>query len=222
MVSLVLRFLLLLLCAGHWSAMSTGIFHFNRLQHELPGGKHQCFYFPMEDEFVLHIYVKVLRGGKLDVDVHLLNQTGHVLEKHLRTQEVSFSTSTSKGDYKLCISNLFSQLTSKRVSFVASWWEEHRIQAYREEVAELLGMHTNAMDNIGNMTVNIEQARMFITKSVDEMMQHFYSFLNLNRLVQRMSLAICLLVLTTSGVQVVFIRRFFRLPNPTSKQKNRI
>jgi len=81
-------------------------------------GKRDCYFQPMNKGMPWEIEYQVLEGGDLDIDFMVISPKGVILVDEKRSEEgLHEITATDKGDYQICLSNLFSRVTEKTVFF---------------------------------------------------------------------------------------------------------
>lgn len=89
------------------------------LMFELQDGAESCFYMKGLKDDPMEIEFEVVEGGQMDIDYHIKDPEGTVLDS--LTKEIFGYFKTEKlpllGDYELCFSNEMSRFTHKKIFF---------------------------------------------------------------------------------------------------------
>ncbi len=84
---------------------------------EVEAHKIECFYEDVEEGDPLSVSYQVVKGGFLDIDVHIYSPKGLIYEAERETEGKFTATAETVGEYRFCFSNTMSTLTPKTISF---------------------------------------------------------------------------------------------------------
>ena len=87
------------------------------LTFELPDRKRFCINERFEGPGNYVLDYRVIKGGKLDVDVTVRTPNGKIIHRKSQVSEGKFEFESSRGDYQFCFSNEFSSWVHKTVYF---------------------------------------------------------------------------------------------------------
>ncbi|XP_052226657.1 transmembrane emp24 domain-containing protein 6-like isoform X1 [Dreissena polymorpha] len=231
--------LLLIFCRLSTSEKVLGVetdeFDFDGLpgaQHEfkieIGAGREECFYQPIVKGGKLHVSFEVLRGGDGTSALFLLNQdpvTGifTILQKTEQVARGGFQYGPFEETraYAICLDNTASRMASKLVYVYLVTYVEEEWSKYRQEIEDLQLTVTNFSETIKNVQQSITDSLVHQASSRMNVIRDWYLITGNNTYVQRMSIAMCLVIVISSCVQVYFVRRLFRYTNVTSTKKPR-
>ncbi|XP_052226658.1 transmembrane emp24 domain-containing protein 6-like isoform X2 [Dreissena polymorpha] len=227
--------LLLIFCRLSTSEKVLGVetdeFDFDGLpgaQHEfkieIGAGREECFYQPIVKGGKLHVSFEVIYGG--DISVYLRDATApqHVpnVDAHVNVRDgVMLMSAEQAGAYAICLDNTASRMASKLVYVYLVTYVEEEWSKYRQEIEDLQLTVTNFSETIKNVQQSITDSLVHQASSRMNVIRDWYLITGNNTYVQRMSIAMCLVIVISSCVQVYFVRRLFRYTNVTSTKKPR-
>jgi len=177
----------------------------------IDAGKEDCFYQYIQPSSSLYVAFQVMRGGDSQAGFAIRDPMGQFVmpyqwKAHAEYDEAAVQT---PGYYSLCIDNTVSRFASKLVSlYVASFkrdeWEKYIQELTDHEVT--VGNFTNSLrtvdNNIGLMIKSLDHSRR--VNSAD-----WYLVDGNNRYVQNWSIISIIIIIISSVVQVLFVKKLF-------------
>ncbi|KAH3780095.1 transmembrane emp24 domain-containing protein 5-like isoform X3 [Dreissena polymorpha] len=226
--------LLLIFCRLSTSEKVLGVetdeFDFDGLpgaQHEfkieIGAGREECFYQPIVKGGKLHVSFEVLKGGDQLLDYYIRKPSliTPVQEARTRPRWIAEVDIEEEGAYAICLDNTASRMASKLVYVYLVTYVEEEWSKYRQEIEDLQLTVTNFSETIKNVQQSITDSLVHQASSRMNVIRDWYLITGNNTYVQRMSIAMCLVIVISSCVQVYFVRRLFRYTNVTSTKKPR-
>ncbi|ELU08931.1 hypothetical protein CAPTEDRAFT_207007 [Capitella teleta] len=173
----------------------------------------ECYYETMDYDSHIYLSFTVVRGGDRRVNVLMKDQYGLVLERLSRETTGSVEEKCAEPDgctISICFDNIFSRFTRKHVDVLIMTWKPHDWLMYETE-AEMWGLTANQTLNAAN---SIMKASIAVRKSFSTYRRRTLHYLSLaNRIwsaVNNFSIFLCALIIITSGLQTIFVKRLFR------------
>ncbi|XP_054154298.1 transmembrane emp24 domain-containing protein 6-like [Oppia nitens] len=182
----------------------------------IDAGKEDCFYQYIQQSSSLYVAFQVMRGGDNQAGFAIRDPIGQLImpyqwKPHAEYDEASVQT---PGYYSLCIDNTVSRFASKLVSLYVASFKRDEWEKYIQELTDAevtVGNFTNALrtvdNNIGLMIKSLDHSRRLNTAD-------WYLVDGNNRYVRNWSIAQCIVVVISSVVQVVFVKKLFDSKDP--------
>ncbi|XP_063409920.1 transmembrane emp24 domain-containing protein 6-like [Mytilus trossulus] len=193
---------------------------------EVNAGDEQCFYQKIAQGARLYVSFEALRGGDRLIDVILRDPNMEILDSQIDQTEGSLEHETTvEGIYTICIDNTASMSRyfygSKRIYFYMGTYITAEWDKYIEEIEGLHLTVTNFTTSISAVQKSIEQAGEHQLQSRMTVVKDWYLITGINNYISWWSGLHIFITVFTSGFQVYFVRRLFRVPNVTPSLKPR-
>jgi len=177
------------------------------LTFELPDKEELCFYEEFDGAEQRVVRYKVIRGGKLDVDLKVATASGKLVYNKNKQNKDKFQFESGFGVYSFCFSNKFSTFTHKLVDFELSSTKpssltkkvgDKRARVPSRREAQLEEVFQNAVD------IQNEQKLYRLREAAGR-----YIAEDLNVRVMWQSMGESCIIILSGIVQIFVLRRFF-------------
>jgi protein ERP2 len=183
--------------------------------YRLPPRHEECFYFEVKQGQSIELEFQVVSGGNLDLDYTLASPRGNIIERVSRQQDHLYEGNADQtGDYRMCLGNLFSSVTTKEV-FILIMTDLDADDSTNESPAM---SSDNAVDDAQVTNINEIGGRMYkFLYRAQSVQDHLRARENRHRKTAKSNLSrinwISMIHTTTivlvGFLQVVAVRRFF-------------
>ncbi|GAB1602201.1 transmembrane emp24 domain-containing protein 1-like [Argonauta hians] len=185
-------------------------------------GKEECFYQDIINKSGIYLTYEVLRGGDKNIDFYIKNSAGIIIHKEMWQSRGTFTQGDpTDGVHEMCFDNTYSHFSEKLVNFFFSAYDSRSINEYFTNVENMDVAVNNISDYLDNVRENIHKSLVHVILSRSSVMSDFYNLKDNSSHVLYWSLLQCLVIISTSCLQIYFVRRLFRVSNVTSSMKPR-
>ncbi|XP_076451378.1 transmembrane emp24 domain-containing protein 6-like [Babylonia areolata] len=196
------------------------------VQHEfkvdIPGGVNDCFFQRVARGANVHVSFEVLRGGDYNVDVVVSDSQGQVVNyKQWKRQGVIEFQSPYEDTYAVCVDNRRGGFTARLVYLYLAVFLQDDWTAYVQDMADILDIAENVTVSLSRVEKQVQNMSLSQSSFRRHAMRDMYLVWANHSYVQTWSLLQCVVIVLTSLVQVVFLRRLFRPVNVTPSAKPR-
>lgn len=177
---------------------------------EIHGGNFQCFYQSLQKGAKFFLYFQVTRGADKNIDLEVIRPDGISLTSFQWTDQGRHDDEVPiDGVYAMCLDNRLSKYSSKIIhvymnSFFDTDWEKY-VQDYQDSVSSL----ANFSNSFQHIDLKIKEMLTLITWDGQVIIKDWYLIKDNNAYVLYLSVFMCVLIVVTSGLQVIFVRRLF-------------
>ena len=181
--------------------------HVHSLTFELPDKVQSCFHEVFTDYKNYIMEYSVLKGGALDVDVHIKSPGGKTIYSKRKQQDDSFIFPTTPGTFTFCFGNQFSTITHKVVYWSLKSQEQQTLQAeaggqYHDANTQM----EESLEHLHRVLSNVVRYQLLYRHN--EARGRFRAE-ELSLHIQWWSIGESLLILVSSVGQIVMLKAFF-------------
>ncbi|XP_014781875.1 uncharacterized protein LOC106877479 [Octopus bimaculoides] len=189
---------------------------------EIGAGKEECFYQHLYNNSGVYLTYEILRGGDKNIDFFFRRPQGDIAYSQLWQSRGTYSQEDSKeGVHAICFDNSYSHFSSKLVNFYFSAYIHGEILAYFENIEQVGVAVANISVYLENVHGHIRQSLADIITSRSHSLVDFYNVSENNSRVQYWSILQCIVIISTSCLQIFFVRRLFKTKDVTPSMKPR-
>ncbi|XP_036369692.1 transmembrane emp24 domain-containing protein 6 isoform X2 [Octopus sinensis] len=147
---------------------------------------------------------------------------GDIAYSQLWQSRGTYSHEESKeGVHEICFDNSYSHFSSKLVNFYFSAYIHGEILQYLENLQQVGVAVANISVYLENVHGHIRQSLADIITSRSHSLVDFYNVSENNSRVQYWSILQCIVIISTSCLQIFFVRRLFQTKDVTPSMKPR-
>ncbi|CAE1143282.1 TMED6 [Acanthosepion pharaonis] len=170
----------------------------------------------------LFIAYEILTGGDRNIDFFLRDERLDILvHKPWKTEGTVEENIHTRGIYEVCFDNSYSRFAAKLVYFYMSAFVPEHWDGYVKEIEDVYRTVANFSVSLENLQQNIKNAVIHQSSSRMYVMLDYYTIMGNNKYVQYWSILQCIIIISTSCLQVFFVRRLFHSTNVTPTMKPR-
>jgi len=177
---------------------------------EVTAGREECFYQSIKQGATFLVTFQVLRGADRNIDVVIRRPDGSILASHLWVHEGNTEEVIDMpGVHSVCIDNSFSRFSSKLVYVYIITYSLREWQQFSEQMESFDGSVGNSTQSLWVVDKNVNSILRSQAMSRQSVVADWYLISGNNSFIQRWSIAMCVVVMISSGVQTYFIRKLF-------------
>ncbi|KAJ6219315.1 hypothetical protein RDWZM_005127 [Blomia tropicalis] len=179
----------------------------------IDAGKEDCFYQMVEPGSSLYVAFHVLRGGDNNAGFYMNNPTGQTILPYQWKQHAEFDDGAviQGGYYALCVDNKPASFQSKLVSLYVASFKRNEWERYIQELSDADMVANNATNMMRNVDNNINEMMRYLENSKQQYTYDSYLSESNRNYVQNWSILQCIVIMISSIVQVVFVRKLFSM-----------
>ncbi|XP_011303814.1 transmembrane emp24 domain-containing protein 1 [Fopius arisanus] len=188
----------------------------------IDAGKEDCYFQYVNPGATFFVSFQVLRGGDGKAGFAVRNPVGEIVHPYQWRANADYQDQSGVGGYySVCIDNQFSRFAAKLVNLYITVIRYDQWDKFTKELEEL----NLSVENFTTTIVNVE-------KNINEMLQSQHAsrsreardlnlLLDNNVYVQRWSIVQMMVIISTTVLQVYFVRKLFDV-KPSGHSKMRI
>jgi len=181
-------------------------------------GKEDCYYHEVRPGSTLYVSYQVLKGGDGMAGFAVRHPNGHHVHPYQWKQESDYEEEKSLGGvYQICLDNQFSRFAAKLVNLYITTFSHDDWDKFTEEIGKEMEMAhegvKNFTDTLQNVDTRVGTMLKFQQKTRSNEARDLALVEGNFTYVSYWSLLQVLAILTTTIVQVVFVRRLFETKN---------
>jgi len=179
-------------------------------------GKEDCYYQYVHPGATLYVGFQVLRGGDGQAGFAVRNPESTIVHPYAwKAQSDYQETSAMGGYYSVCVDNQFSRFASKLINLYITTFRYDEWEKYTQELESLDVSVSNFTNVVGGVDKRIGEMLHYLHNSRARESRDFALLEDNQSYVSFWSIVQCLIIMTTSSVQVYVVRKLF--DSPTGK-----
>lgn len=173
-------------------------------------GKEDCYYQYVNPSATFYVSFQVLRGGDGMAGFAVRHPNGQLVLPYQWRASADYQDQQSTGGYyQVCVDNQFSRFADKLVNIYMTVIRYDQWDLYAKELEELNLSVENFTMSIQTVERNINEMLQFQNHMRGMEGRHYNLLIDNNAYVLRWSVIQILVILTTTIVQVYFVRKLF-------------
>ncbi|ESO06964.1 hypothetical protein HELRODRAFT_77167 [Helobdella robusta] len=192
------------------------------LKVELAAGSFECFHQRLQKDAKFSLFFEVLKGADKNIDFEIIQPDGMSLQNFQWTNEGQVNTRVPlDGVYTVCMDNRLSRYSNKIVFLFMNSYFEADWEKLSKDIQDLYDGVANVTHYFSILDENVKKMMGYKSQNVHQILKDWYLISDNNKHVQRMSIILCAVIILTSVLQVIFVRKLFTVPKTTPTSKPR-